>query len=257
MKNAFIIISCLLLAVNNLFAQVKVITSGTITFEKRLNLHAIAKNELGTKPDQYSIDAYEKYKRSTVQFGTLSSTLTFNTDKSLFTPVDKLLPSGMDFYNNPMNKQLNIVYTDFATNTNISQKEMYGDLFLVTDSTRKITWRLTDQTQDIAGFKCRRANGLILDSVYVVAFFTDEIGVSGGPESFWGLPGMILQVALPHENVIWTAKKVTTDPVALTAITPPKKGKKMSRKELFKLVKENMHSGYPGVDVYETRVFAL
>ena len=256
MKNTFIIFSCFLLAVNNLLAQVKVITSGTITFEKRLNLHAIAKNELGTKPAQGSIDEYEKYKKTIAQFGTLSSTLTFNTDKSLFTPIERLLPQGMDFYNNPMNKQLNIVYTDFATNTNLSQKEMYGDLFIVTDSTRKITWRLTDQTQDIAGFKCRRANGLILDSVYVVAFFTDEIGVSGGPESFWGLPGMILQVALPHENVIWTAKKVTTDPVPLTAIVPPKKGKKISRTELFKLVKENMRFGN-GVDTYETRVFAL
>jgi GLPGLI family protein len=68
---------------------------------------------------------------------------------------------------------------------------------------------------------------------------------------------MILQVALPHENVIWTAKKVTIDPVPITAIVPPKKGKKMTREQLFKLVKENMHSGYPGVDVYETRVFAL
>ena len=256
MKNAFIIISCFLLSVNNLLAQVKVITSGTITYEKRLNLHAIGKNELGTKPSQGGIDEYEKYKKVTAQFGTLSSTLTFNTDKSLFTPIERLLPQGMDFYNNPMNKQLNIVYTDFATNTNLSQKEMYGDLFIVTDSTRKITWRLTDQTQDIAGFKCRRANGLILDSVYVVAFFTDEIGVSGGPESFWGLPGMILQVALPHENVIWTAKKVTTDPVPITAIVPPKKGKKISRTELFKLVKENMEFGN-GVDPYETRVFAL
>ncbi|GAB2985983.1 GLPGLI family protein [Mucilaginibacter puniceus] len=256
MKNTFIIIICLLLATNSLLAQVKVITSGTITFEKRLNLHAIAKNELGDKPRQGSLDDYEKYKRTTAQFGTLTSTLTFNTDKSLFTPVEKLLPSGMDFYNNPMNKQLNVVYTDFATNTNVSQKEMYGDLFLVTDSTRKITWRLTDQTQDIAGFKCRRANGLILDSVYVVAFFTDEIGVSGGPESFWGLPGMILQVALPHENVIWTAKKVAIDPVPVTAIVPPKKGKKISRTELFKLVKKNMEFGN-GVDTYETKVFAL
>lgn len=256
MKNALIIISCFLLAANNLLAQVKVITSGTITFEKRLNLHAIAKNELGEKPEQGSIDDYEHYKKTTAQFGTLSSTLTFNTDRSLFTPIERLLPQGMDFYNNPMNKQLNIVYTDFATNTNISQKEMYGDLFIVTDSTRKITWRITDQTQEIAGFKCRRANGLILDSVYVVAFYTDEIGVSGGPESFWGLPGMILQVALPHENVIWTAKKVTIDPVPVTAIVPPKKGKKISRTELFKLVKENMRFGN-GVDTYETRVFAL
>jgi len=256
MKNILVTLSVLLLLANGVSAQVKVITSGTITFEKRLNLHAIGKNELGNKPEQYRIDDYEKYKKSTPQFASLNSTLVFNGDKSLFTPIERVVPQGYDFYNNPMNKQLNIVYSDFATNTNIAQKEMYGNLFIVQDTARKIIWRITDQTQEIAGFKCRRANGLILDSVYVVAFYTDEIGVSAGPESFTGLPGMILQVALPHENVIWTAKKVTTDPVPLTAIIPPKKGKKITRAELFKLVKENMTFGND-VDTYETRVFAL
>jgi len=31
--------------------------------------------------------------------------------------------------------------------------------------------------------------------INAVAFYTDDIPVSGGPESFNGLPGMILQVA--------------------------------------------------------------
>lgn len=256
MKNILLTLGLFLILGNGLFAQVKVITSGTITFEKRLNLHAVAKNELGTKPEQRSIDEYEKYKKSTQQFVGLNSTLIFNTDKSLFTPIDRMPPPGLDFYNNPMNKQLNIIYSDLSKNSTIAQKEMYGNLFIVPDSARKIVWRITDQTEEIAGFKCRRANGLILDSVYVVAFYTDEIGVSAGPESFSGLPGMILQVALPHENVIWTAKKVTTDPVPITAIVPPKKGKTMTRAEIFKLVKENMRFGN-GVDIYETRVFAL
>ncbi len=255
MKNKLIIIGCFLCIANNMLAQTKIITSGTITFEKKINLYAVAKNELGAKPNQGSIDAYEKYKKSYPQFATLSSTLVFNNDKSLFTPTDRLLAPGLDFYSNPMNKQLNIVYTDFATNTNIAQKEMYGNLFIVKDSLRKITWRITDQTQDVAGYKCRRANGLILDSVYVVAFFTDEIGVSAGPESFTGLPGMILQLALPHENVIWTAKTINTNPPT-GAILPPKKGKNITRAELFKLVKENMKFGNE-VDTYETKIFAL
>jgi len=256
MNNKLIALSLFLLLGSNLYAQVKVITSGKITFEKRLNLHAIGKNELGTKPEQYRIDDYEKYKKSTPQFATLTSTLVFNGDKSLFTPVERVVPQGYDFYNNPMNKQLNIVYSDFSKNAVTSQKEMYGNLFIVQDSLRKIVWRITDQSQEIAGYKCRRANGLILDSVYVVAFYTDEIGVSSGPESFSGLPGMILQVALPHENVIWTAKTVLTDPVPLTAILPPKKGKNITRTELFKLVKENMKFGND-VDKYETKIFAF
>ncbi len=55
------------------------------------------------------------------------------------------------------------------------------------DSTRKITWKITDEMREIAGFSCRRANAIMLDSIYVVAFYTDQIPVSGGPESFSGL----------------------------------------------------------------------
>jgi GLPGLI family protein len=72
----------------------------------------------------------------------------------------------------------------------------------------------------------------MLDSIYVVAFYTEEIPVSGGPESFCGLPGMILGVALPHENVTWFATKVTDMPIDDKALTPPKKGKAVNNKQL-------------------------
>ena len=83
------------------------------------------------------------------------------------------------------------------------------------------------------GYPCRRANGLMMDSIYVVAFYTDQIPVSGGPESFAGLPGMILEVALPHENVIWRATKVNENTVPETAIIAPKKGKPLDNKGLL------------------------
>lgn len=61
---------------------------------------------------------------------------------------------------------------------------------------------------------------------------TDEIPVTGGPELFNGLPGMILGVALPHENVTWFATKVEDIPVDEKALTPPKKGKAATNKSL-------------------------
>src|SRR6185437_10397918 len=102
-----------------------------------------------------------------------------------------------------------------------SQKTIFDQPFLVKDSLRKIKWKITDENREIAGYNCRRANGLMMDSIYVVAFYTDKIPVSGGPESFSGLPGMILEVALPHENVIWRATKVTEAEIPQGAITPP------------------------------------
>jgi GLPGLI family protein len=64
-----------------------------------------------------------------------------------------------------------------------------------------------------------------MDSIYVVAFYTDEIPLPGGPESFTGLPGMILGVALPHDNVTWFATKVTDTIVPETSLKVPAKGK--------------------------------
>jgi GLPGLI family protein len=72
-----------------------------------------------------------------------------------------------------------------------------------------------------------------MDSIYVVAFYTTEIPVSGGPESFSGLPGMILGVALPHENVTWFATKVTDNSIPPNVVVPPKKGKVTDNKGLF------------------------
>ena len=120
----------------------------------------------------------------------------------------------------------NIVYTNLKDSLSISQKHVYEQTFLVNDSTRKIKWKITDETRNIAGFDCRRANAIIMDSIYVVAYYTDQITTTGGPESFNGLPGMILGLALPHEHITWFATKVYTENITDAQLTSPKKGKK-------------------------------
>jgi GLPGLI family protein len=107
---------------------------------------------------------------------------------------------------------------------------------LVKDTTRKIKWKITGETRDVAGYPCRRANGIMMDSIYVVAFYTEKIHTSGGPESFNGLPGMILEVAVPHENIIWVATKVTDVPINDNAIQAPKKGKPVNNAQLMAIL---------------------
>jgi GLPGLI family protein len=92
----------------------------------------------------------------------------------------------------------------------------------------------------IAGFACRRANAIIMDSIYVVAFYTDEIITPGGPESFTGLPGMILGVALPHEHLTWFATKVQATPVTAAELAAPAKGKKLNNATLKSTMLESL-----------------
>ena len=92
-----------------------------------------------------------------------------------------------------------------------SEKKIYENSYFIKEKIPQIQWKWTDETRDIAGFQCRRANALILDSVYVVAFYTNQITTEGGPESFTGLPGMILGIAIPQLHTTWFAKSVIVD----------------------------------------------
>jgi len=257
MKKIFTIVSCILLASNVVLAQgARMVTSGVIEFEKKVNMHAIAKQELGTPPYSYRVLEVDEYKKNTPQFMTFNSKLVFGDNKSLFTPLPISSPTYVNLYDNPMGMQLNTVYADLNTNSLVAQKEIYGDLFIVKDSTRKITWRLTGETQEVAGYTCRRANGIILDSVYLVAFYTDKIWFSGGPESFTGLPGMILKLAIPYENVVWTATKVTEQTIPPATLIPPKKGTSIGPKALYDKLKDHMKD-WNTIGDYELKVFML
>ena len=86
----------------------------------------------------------------------------------------------------------------------------------------------TQGTAKIAGFDCRKAVGKVMDSIIVIAFYTDEIVPSGGPESFAGLPGMILGVAIPRMHTTWYATKLQLAELTPTDLAVPKKGKKLA-----------------------------
>ena len=136
--------------------------------------------------------------------------------------------------------QQNVIYADLDQQKSVSQKTVFEQVFLVADSARRIKWKMTDETRVIAGFNCRRANAMIMDSIYVVAFYTDEILTTGGPESFSGLPGMILGVALPHEHITWFATKVEATPVNEGQVAVPVKGKKVTNSGLMEAIQKSL-----------------
>jgi GLPGLI family protein len=223
------IILFLTVTVNFCYAQnARFITAGTIEFDKNSNTHAIVPRFINKDNEAFYKPAFEQQKATQPQFRTVKSTFKFTDNKTLFTPIAPERYTGITV---PIMEQYNIVYTDLGTNIATMQKEVYGDVMLLTDTARKINWKITDETKEILGYQCRRANAIMMDSIYVVAFYTDKIPVSGGPESFNGLPGMILQAALPHENISWIATKVTDMAVPAKDMAPPKKGKAMNAKD--------------------------
>lgn len=239
MKYIVVLFSVLLTGSTLVSAQnIRFPNEGVIEFEKKVNMFAIIGKVINKDNESYLRQALEQYKKSQPQFRVLKSTLAFSNGKTLYTPIESTDNAG-GFGSLPGVEQPNTVFTDLLAGQSTVQKKVFEQTFLVKDSIRNITWKITDETREIAGYPCRRANALVLDSIYVVAFYTDKIPVSGGPESFTGLPGMILGLALPHDNMTWFATSVTEKPVAAT-VKPPVKGKAVDTKGFIKTLETSL-----------------
>lgn len=258
MKHILTFLICLVILSNKLFAQhAHFTTSGTIEFERKTNMYAIIPKMFNKDNEVWLSPLFDAYKKAQPQFKVSKSVLSFANNKTLFTPAEEEIATGGGWFaNSPVASQNNTIYSDLDTKTGIFQKKVFDELFLVKDSTRKMKWKITDETREIAGYNCRRANAIMMDSIYVVAFYTTDIPVSGGPESFNGLPGMILGVALPHENIAWFATKVTDMTLAANAIAPPKKGKQMEAKAFQDKIKSTFKDWGSEAPFY-AKVFGL
>ena len=243
----YIISSCLILmALTSTAQNIRFVTQGTIEYEKRVNSYALIKQQIkswGGGDDGYYKAAFENYQKNNPQFKTSKSTLYFGNGTTAFIPTEDAVVATNGWFGDMIEfRQANHILTDVKNGTSKTQKKVYDETYMVSDSTRKINWKITDEFRNIAGYNCRRANALVMDSVYVVAFYAEEIAVSGGPESFSGLPGMILGLALPHDHVTWFATAVTDVPVADDKLKIPTKGKAVNNKQLYDILKSALKS---------------
>ena len=210
--------------------------NGLIIYEKKVNLYAILQKKANAN-DKLS-EAFDEFKRTKTQFLIEKGTLQFSPRATLYTPISSRLdPSISYFGEDPITNQLSKVYTILTgENERIVQKTIQGQPYLLKDTLPSIKWKITEETRDIAGYTCRRANGLLQDSIYVVAFYTNEIHISSGPESFHGLPGMILGLAMPYQHVSWFALEV--DITKNEVLKAPDTGKATNKTELHKILKD-------------------
>ena len=230
MKKLLIITVSFFTLQGNLFAQDIFIAKGTIEFEKKFNMH----KDIDAWGDGEDNTWIQSFKKTIPQFDVTYFNLVFNDTKTLYKPGRELPrdPKVPDWFRGPATD--NEVFTNLETQQFTSRKNVFENTFLVQDSIRKIDWRITNDLRTIAGLECRKAVGRIMDSVYVIAFYTDQIIVSGGPESFCGLPGMILGVAIPRINTTWFATKIELIDVKPQDIAAPLKGKKVNGNGLLK-----------------------
>lgn len=164
-------------------------------------------------------------------------------------------------------------YKDVKSRTYTVDKDFMGKEFLIVDSLPKLNWKMESETRKIGDYTCYKATAVIEASksdfrnfrpkkkeekqtdkpnagtdkktnfmddvemakeVTVTAWYTPEIPVSQGPESYWGLPGLILEIN--DGKTVILCSKVVLNPKDKVAIKAPTKGQKVKQNEYDEIV---------------------
>lgn len=150
------------------------------------------------------------------------------------------------------------VYKNLQKIQLIKQNEFFGRYFIIKEPLRPISWKMENEQKNIGNYSCRKATAQI-DTMEVTAWYCPEIPVNDGPDIFWGLPGLILEVDVQHGNKTIIANIVKTSNEALS-IDIPNQGKEVTQQEFEKIKKDKldeMRRNHPGGegDNVEIRVF--
>jgi GLPGLI family protein len=227
----YILCMALLLGAAGLQAQTQFITHGRVLYEKKINQHKSIEDEAESNSwVQTMMKAYPKFITDQYE-------LRFDDKKSMYKLAKENSENKYMMWGTKPTETDGVVQDLQAGSLSI-QREVFENTYLIKDSLRNLDWRITDETREIAGFECRKAVTKICDSVYVVAFYTDQIAVSSGPESFGGLPGLILGLAVPRLYTTWFATKLELTEPTPAQLAPSQKGKKVTWNQMYAELKK-------------------
>jgi GLPGLI family protein len=158
-------------------------------------------------------------------------------------------------------------YINAKDKTSSIEDEIFGKEFLIVEPIEKPNWELVDEYKKIGDYTCYKAKLLIpvsekqkkeyeeflkkeeiKSSLFkmeepkdktITAWYTPEIPVSFGPNNYWGLPGLILEINEPE--LIILCSKVALNTKGAT-IKVPNKGQKVSQKEFDAIQKKKYDS---------------
>lgn len=165
-----------------------------------------------------------------------------------------------------------IHYKNVKDKTFAVEKEIFGKEFLIQDTLPKIKWKMENETRKIGNYTCYKATATvpanksdfrnyrmkadakkddakkadtpkannIMDQVEmpkdktITAWYAPEIPVNQGPENYWGLPGLILEVSDGRTTIL--CSKVVLNPKEKTTIKAPTKGEKVTQARFDEIV---------------------
>lgn len=170
-------------------------------------------------------------------------------------------------------------YLNLKDKKSIVENEIFDKEFLIVEPLEKPDWKLLNETKKIGDYNCFKAELIVpvsenqrkdyeeflkkeevkpalfkmdepKDKV-IIAWYTPEIPVSFGPDNYWGLPGLILEIN--EEDNLVLCSKVTLSNKEKTAIKVPNTGKKVTQMQFDEIEKKKTDSmkDEDGVIIFE------
>lgn len=204
-KNSHLLLCFVLMLVLSGHAQAQqIMLNGKITYERK---YSLLKDLEEQNKDEEDNVWFEQMKKNLPKYKIDLFELTFSKKQAVYNTLQEDENPMLRWYKTITEVSQKTVFDSDSTWAN---RTVYDKTYLIADSISKPIWKLTGEYREIAGHTCRRATTILYDSVYVIAFYTDAIPVSGGPEFFSGLPGMVLGVVIPRMHTTIFATKVNT-----------------------------------------------
>ncbi|KAB1067900.1 GLPGLI family protein [Tamlana haliotis] len=162
-------------------------------------------------------------------------------------------------------------YKNVKTQALTQKQDLFGKQFLIKDSLQTLDWKLTGETKNIGKYTCFRAEAVkpktgidyrdfrrppkgekpkeeserkpegekpTVEGITVEAWYTPQIPVNLGPDVYWGLPGLILEVNVDNTTIL--CSKLVINPSEKIEIKAPKKGKEVTQAEFDEIAKAKM-----------------
>jgi GLPGLI family protein len=174
--------------------------------------------------------------------------------------MSSMMGGGGTYYKNVKEKMYSV------------DKEYMGKEFLIKDVLPALEWKLESETKQVGGYTCYKATAVkpvdasdfrnmrakeddkkedkkdekkeqstnfmdgfeVPKEVLITAWYTPEIPVNQGPEGYWGLPGLILEVN--DGKTIILCSKVVMNTKEKAEIKAPNTGKVVTQKEYDEIV---------------------
>jgi len=214
---------------------------GVITYEITIDNHRMLPPEM------------EGRKAMIPQFRTSKQQLFFNANESLYKPLieddeeDDPQPGGGGGGRFRFRMQAPTSYVDQANNTMLTQMELMGKKYLITDTLKPAPWKFGTETKVIQGYECSQAyytqEGDRKQTI--TAWFTSKLRPNLGPDRYNTLPGAVLAIDVNNGERVIVAKKVEVRELKKNELKAPKDGEKVNQAE-FRQKGEELRKQFGG-----------